>query len=144
MRETAGTNIYWLPGRVAGEPDRIVSPDQLVLDLDDRLHEELEARANEEEKTPDRLAKDLLDDALEEPRPLWEATKNVGFAFSLLFTVALFIQAGGFSGSVTNVTMGIAAIAMVVFIIMFMATILNPVVDPAVERVREWWASRRD
>lgn len=144
MRETSGPNIYWLPGRVADDPERVVSPDNLVLDLDERLRDDLEARANDEEQTPERVAKDLLAEGLEEPQPLWEATKNVAFAFSLIFTVAVFVQAGSFPPIVNQATLAVAVLAMGVFMVMLMVAILNPVVEPAVASAQEWWGSRSD
>lgn len=145
MRETSGANIYWLPGRVADDPDRFVSPDKLVLDLDERLKDDLEDRANEEDKTPERLAKELLADALAgPPLPHWELTKTLGFAFSLIFlgfavVVQLFTQ-----GIIFNIAIGIAGVAMILFAISFITSVLAPVAGPVVDELGDWWDSLRE
>lgn len=143
-RLSSNIRFYWLPGRVADDPSERVVGDELVLDLDDRLHEELEKRANEEEKSPERLATDLIDEGLEESRLLWEATKNVAVGFALVFTIGIIVQAGDFPDIVYTVTMGTAIIGMFFFIIMFMATMLNPIADQVGERLGDWWDSRRE
>lgn len=134
-RKASNVNFYWLPGRVADTSDGVVSPDELVLDLDDSVRRRLEERANPKQDVNELAEKILVDEVLNE-NAFFEATKTLSFGV-LIVMILYSLSIMYLEGVVSQILFYIGSGSMLIF---FVALFLMPFasrLDPYVHKARQ-------
>lgn len=131
-RLSSNIRFYWLPGRVADGPDKRVVGDELVIDLDDRLREDLEKHAEAENTSAEEVTVDAVKEYLKEP-PIryWGAIRSLAFGIVIWF----FVYAAAETYAPAIAVSGVGIIGgglLVAFLLIFLVSILEPIVDPVV------------
>lgn len=128
-RKASNTWFYWLPGRVVDDPSERVVGDELVVDLDERLQEDLEEFAEKNDVAPERAVIDVLDEKLNPPFPYWDEIRT--FSFFFLWGI---IFVGGLQNYLSTAVVEMAYVILGLFLVGFISVVVAAVFGPEIRQ----------